>query len=625
MPRTRARPPTRQNGTSAPRRDGGDEVVEAGPAQHRRGVGRAAAEPAAVRDPLVDVHAGACARRARSARATRLRLVDRHAVGVTARSTVMPSPSGSIVSASARSRRDHLGVDQVVAVVAHAGDRAASSVSLAGAINSIVTVDDRPRRVGQPAPLVDVQLLGRAASVDAGGVELARQSPRRPATGAASCGAARTPCAPARTASSGATSPAGRGGRSRRAPTRRSDGARTPTAGTTPTMRAVAQYATFTLTAPYAREPGAGDEPLGRPRAAPSRASARSPARRRAGRTPAAWPRCTAGWRRAPTGRAPPSSCAQSSVIASASTTVTSATSATTSRSTATMPRSTSTAVTVGAGLGQRQRQRAEPGADLDDVVAGTDAGEAGDAPHRVGVGDEVLAEVATRRQPVVGEELVDRRRADQHDAGPMRRPADGSATATGASARSAIATKASVSHHDARPAAGPTARSVVGARRSSGRCRRWSTVMRGADGDAVVEARVGWSTAAPERWRSPVATSLAVAVPMTGVIGPRGRCGGARRPTVPSRNCGADVPIGSTVRRRRRRPLRHRATAAPTAATLGRADALVVAVDQPDAQGRATTVSARGDRPVAGGRGRRASEVRSLSWRRPDSGAGRT
>ena len=81
MPATRARPPTRQNGTSAPSAAAADEVVVAGPAQHGGGVRRAAAEPAAVGDLLVDVHGGPPPGDAR-ARATRLVPSVGHTVGV---------------------------------------------------------------------------------------------------------------------------------------------------------------------------------------------------------------------------------------------------------------------------------------------------------------------------------------------------------------------------------------------------------------------------------------------------------------------------------------------------------------------------------------------------------------
>ena len=64
----------------------------------------------------------------------------------------------------------------------------------------------------------------------------------------------------------------------------------------------------------------------------------------------------------------------------------------------------------VGAGVGQGERERPEAGADLDDVVARPDPGEVGDAAHGVGVGDEVLAEVAAGSQVVGFEELADRR-----------------------------------------------------------------------------------------------------------------------------------------------------------------------------------------------------------------------
>ena len=115
------------------------------------------------------------------------------------------------------------------------------------------------------------------------------------------------------------------------------------------------------------------------------------------------------------------SSVVQSVVIASASTTATLSTpdSSTIAASTGTTPRSTSTAVMVGAGLGQRERERPEPGADLDDVVAGADPCEFGDAPHGVRVGDEVLTEIAARREAVIIEQFVDRRARVGHVARP--------------------------------------------------------------------------------------------------------------------------------------------------------------------------------------------------------------
>ena len=66
------------------------------------------------------------------------------------------------------------------------------------------------------------------------------------------------------------------------------------------------------------------------------------------------------------------------------------------------------------AGLGQRERQRAEAGADLDDLVAGADAGEAGDAADGVGIGDEVLAERPARMQAVTLEQFDDVSVAEQ-------------------------------------------------------------------------------------------------------------------------------------------------------------------------------------------------------------------
>ena len=91
----------------------------------------------------------------------------------------------------------------------------------------------------------------------------------------------------------------------------------------------------------------------------------------------------------------------QSSRNASASTTVTFARSATTSRSAA-----GDATVDLDRGdrrsrLGERHGQRTEPCADLDDMIVGPDVGQAGDLANDVGVDDEVLAEIAARRQAV--------------------------------------------------------------------------------------------------------------------------------------------------------------------------------------------------------------------------------
>jgi hypothetical protein len=60
------------------------------------------------------------------------------------------------------------------------------------------------------------------------------------------------------------------------------------------------------------------------------------------------------------------------------------------------------------ARLGQGQGERAEPGPDLHDAVAGPDASRARDAAHGVGVDHEVLTQVAARRQPSLGQQIAD-------------------------------------------------------------------------------------------------------------------------------------------------------------------------------------------------------------------------
>ena len=59
-------------------------------------------------------------------------------------------------------------------------------------------------------------------------------------------------------------------------------------------------------------------------------------------------------------------------------------------------------------GLQQRQGQRAEPGADLDDDVVGPDLGGAHDPADRVGVDDEVLAALLGGAYAERGGQLAD-------------------------------------------------------------------------------------------------------------------------------------------------------------------------------------------------------------------------
>ena len=61
-----------------------------------------------------------------------------------------------------------------------------------------------------------------------------------------------------------------------------------------------------------------------------------------------------------------------------------------------------------GPGLGQGQGQGPEAGPDLEHLVAGPDAGQAGDAADRVGVSDEVLPEGPAGPQPVRRQQLGD-------------------------------------------------------------------------------------------------------------------------------------------------------------------------------------------------------------------------
>ena len=62
-------------------------------------------------------------------------------------------------------------------------------------------------------------------------------------------------------------------------------------------------------------------------------------------------------------------------------------------------------------GVEQRERERAEPGPDLEHRCAGGQVGEGDDPPRGVGVDEEVLAEAPLGVEPVRVEQRVHRRR----------------------------------------------------------------------------------------------------------------------------------------------------------------------------------------------------------------------
>ena len=460
---------------SAPRRparSSSDRLrAEAAPAQCGRRVGRSAAEPAAVRDPLVDRRGGA-----------RSGEVERTGDEVRARRSgprrrTGRSPSASDRSAVARFERqqvvqfeaDHLGVDQVVAVVAHAGDVQRHRQLGVGPPRAHGAAGGRRDGVGQPAPREHVEFLGRAvgatpAAANCSGVTMPSSERRsilrrwpNPArtSGNSVAGSVVGPSVSKKAAA-----------RSRRATTRRSVAARTPTPGHCPTMRARGPVRDLHAHRAVRRRARARhesfrrlplhhhDHPVDLRDAVEQVADER---RRHVVRQVGdEHPPRIAG--RSPTGS---SRAFQSASIASASTTVTLARSATTSRRSGTIPRSTSTAVIVGAGVGQGERQRPEPGADLDHAIARPDPGEIGDAAHGVGVGDEVLPEVAAGGQVVGFEELADRRPGVGHEV---------MSTGIGASVRSAI--WANVSVCSTMPFAPVGVHAVGDAADRCGRCR---------------------------------------------------------------------------------------------------------------------------------------------------------
>ena len=58
--------------------------------------------------------------------------------------------------------------------------------------------------------------------------------------------------------------------------------------------------------------------------------------------------------------------------------------------------------------LGQCQRQRTKTGPNFDHMIRGCDFGQPGNTSDRVGVGNKVLAELAARRQSVLGQKRID-------------------------------------------------------------------------------------------------------------------------------------------------------------------------------------------------------------------------
>ncbi len=203
-------------------------------------------------------------------------------------------------------------------------------------------------------------------------------------------------------------------GRSRPAPTRRSVVGTNTDAGTWPTTSGVAPVRDLHADRAVLLVPGAAAN-----RSATSRCTITSIERDRRHLVEQVAHerrrrRCTGGWRPASSRRRRRRADRSSrACIASASTTRdVRRRSATTSRRTGHDAAVDLDRGDVGAGLGERERQRAEPGADLDDVIAVADAGELGDPAHGVGVGDEVLAEIAPRGERGGVEQLADRRDA---------------------------------------------------------------------------------------------------------------------------------------------------------------------------------------------------------------------
>ena len=94
--------------------------------------------------------------------------------------------------------------------------------------------------------------------------------------------------------------------------------------------------------------------------------------------------------------------------VASAATTSMLSTPAVTSRSAGINARSNSIARTPRSGRRERQRERAQPGADLDDAIARAGTRLGGDRPREVRVDQEVLTERLGRLDAVARRQLAD-------------------------------------------------------------------------------------------------------------------------------------------------------------------------------------------------------------------------
>ena len=315
MPVTRARPPTRQNGTSAP----SPAASSRSSTPAHRSTAAASAEPPPSPPPagMRLVSATWAARPTRGQRpAHEVVVVGRHAghVDAVALDTCRPSPAVKRQLVG-QVERDHLGVDQVIAVGPAAGDPQRQRQLGRGRRppRSGVTKTRRRRPAGprprRPAPRPG--LGGDAGRAKASGVTRPaserrsilrrwpnagahqREQPLPDRQSTAGGGAAHDPH------STDSTLGRGRNTRGRHPA---DDLGRRPSTRPSPTG---CRRPRRPAPRPAAR----------RPRAAPSPASARSPARRRAGRARAAWRRCRAGWRRASTAGASAEHVGQSSVM----------------------------------------------------------------------------------------------------------------------------------------------------------------------------------------------------------------------------------------------------------------------------------------------------------------------